>query len=327
MPSQRAAIRFGRLEFLRRLFRTTQAQIGGAIVLLLLLTAVFAPFVAPYDPYELRVGPAQRIRRRRRIPFGTDDLGRDMLSRIMYGARITVQIGTISVALALGIGVTIGLVAGFYGGWIDSLLMRFTDIMLAFPGFLLTLAIVAVLGTGSDERHDRGWGGAFPGFARLVRGSVLSIRETEYVTAERVLGATPTRIMHRSILPNVMAPIIVLATLAFPLAVLDAAALSFLGLGAQPPTPEWGALLVDGRNYLRTAPHLVNIPGLAIFVTVLGLQSDWQQPARRARPATSHAVDWPHGPSRASSPEPVCVALPGVAEARFAHFQRRSVGE
>jgi peptide/nickel transport system permease protein len=147
MPSQRGAIRFGRLEFLRRLFRTTQAQIGGAIVLLLLLTAVFAPFVAPYDPYELRVGGAKDPPSQA-YPFGTDDLGRDMLSRIMHGARITVQIGTISVALALGIGVTIGLVAGFYGGWIDSFLMRFTDIMLAFPGFLLTLAIVAVLGPG-----------------------------------------------------------------------------------------------------------------------------------------------------------------------------------
>ncbi|MBW3632597.1 MAG: ABC transporter permease [Chloroflexi bacterium] len=263
------AIRFGPLDFLRRLFRTTQAQIGGAIVLLLLLTAVFAPLVAPYDPYELRVGSAKDPPSPA-YPFGTDDLGRDMLSRIMYGARITVQIGTISVALALGIGVTIGLVAGFYGGWIDSLLMRFTDIMLAFPGFLLTLAIVAVLGPGLTNAMIAVGVGAFPGFARLVRGSVLSIRETEYVTAERVLGATPTRIMRSSILPNVLAPIIVLATLAFPLAVLDAAALSFLGLGAQPPTPEWGALLVDGRNYLRTAPHLVNIPGLAIFITVLG---------------------------------------------------------
>jgi peptide/nickel transport system permease protein len=188
----------------------------------------------------------------------------------MYGARITVQIGTISVALALGIGVTIGLLAGFYGGAIDALLMRFTDIALAFPGFLLTLAIVAVLGPGLTNAMIAVGVSSFPGFARLVRGSVLSIREREYVTAGRVLGATPGRLMRTSILPNVMAPIIVLATLSFPLAVLDAAALSFLGLGAQPPTPEWGALLVDGRNYLRTAAHLVNIPGLAIFVTVLG---------------------------------------------------------
>jgi peptide/nickel transport system permease protein len=255
--------------FARRLFRTSQAQIGGVIVLVLLLTALFAPLIAPYDPYELRAGPAREPPSAAH-PFGTDDLGRDMLSRIMHGARITVQIGIISVALALGIGVTIGLVAGYYGGFVDTVLMRFTDVMLAFPGFLLTLAIVAVLGPGLENAMIAVGIGTFPGFARLVRGSVLSVRETEYVTADRVLGSTPARIMRRSILPNVLAPIIVLATLAFPLAVLDAAALSFLGLGAQPPTPEWGALLVDGRNYLRTAPHLVNIPGLAIFVTVLG---------------------------------------------------------
>jgi peptide/nickel transport system permease protein len=266
---RRVLPRFGPLGFLQRLFRTTQAQIGGAIVLLLLLTAAFAPLLAPYDPFELRVGPPKETPSRE-YPFGTDDLGRDMLSRIMYGARITVQIGTISVALALGIGVTIGLVAGFYGGWVDALLMRFTDVMLAFPGFLLTLAIVAILGPGLTNAMIAVGIGSFPQFARLVRGSVLSVREAEYVTADRVLGATPSRIMRRAILPNVMAPIIVLATLAFPFAVLDAAALSFLGLGAQPPTPEWGALLVDGRNYLRTAPHLVNIPGLAIFATVLG---------------------------------------------------------
>jgi peptide/nickel transport system permease protein len=265
----RVAPRFGPLAFFRRLFRTTQAQLGGALVLLLVVTALFAPALAPHDPYELMVGPPMAPPSRA-YPFGTDDLGRDMLSRIMYGSRITVQIGLISVSLALGIGVTIGLLAGFYGGAIDNLLMRFTDLALAFPGFLLTLAIVAVLGPGLTNAMIAVGIGAFPGFARLVRGSVLSVRETEYVAAARVLGATPARIILRAILPNVLAPIVVLATLAFPLAVLDAAALSFLGLGAQPPTPEWGALLIDGRNYLRSAPHLVNVPGAAIFVTVLG---------------------------------------------------------
>ncbi len=261
----------GRAAFgwLKRLFRTTQAQIGGAIILLLLFTAAFAPLVAPHDPFKLRVGPPKATPSAE-FPFGTDDVGRDMLSRIMYGARITVQIGVISVALALGIGVTVGLLAGFYGGGVDTLLMRLTDIMLAFPGFLLTLAIVAVLGPGLTNAMIAVGISAFPGFARLVRGSVLSIREMEYMTAGRVLGASSGRIMRSAILPNVLAPIIVLATLTFPLAVLDAAALSFIGLGAQPPSPEWGALLVGGRNSLRTAPHLVNIPGLAIFVTVLG---------------------------------------------------------
>ena len=261
--------KLGSVSFLSRLFRNSQAKIGGLIILVLLITAALAPILAPYDPYQLRVGGAKEPPSAAH-PFGTDDIGRDMLSRIMHGARITVQIGTISVALALGIGVTIGLMAGFYSGWIDSLLMRFTDVMLAFPGFLLTLAVVAVLGPGLMNAMIAVGVGAFPQFARLVRGSVLSVRETESVVAGRVLGATPARLMRRAILPNVMAPIIVLATLAFPFAVLDAAALSFLGLGAQPPTPEWGALLVDGRNYLRSAPHLVNIPGLAIFVTVLG---------------------------------------------------------
>lgn len=268
-PARQASRSTGVVAFLRRFFRNSQAQLGGALVLLLLLTAIFAPLLAPHDPFELRVGPAKAAPSLE-FPFGTDDLGRDMLSRIMYGARITVQIGTISVALALGIGVLIGLVAGFYGGTVDSLLMRFTDIALAFPAFLLTLAIVAVLGPGLTNAMIAIGIATFPGFARLIRSSVLSIRETEYVTAERVLGASPARIMWKAILPNAMAPIIVLATLTFPLAVLDAAALSFLGLGAQPPTPEWGALLVTGRTNLRTAAHLVNIPGLAIFVTVLG---------------------------------------------------------
>lgn len=268
-PARQAARSTGVVAFLRRLFRTSQAQLGGALVLILLLTAIFAPVLAPHDPFALRVGPA-KAPPSLEFPFGTDDLGRDMLSRIMYGARITVQIGVISVALALGIGVVIGLVAGFYGGRVDSVLMRFTDIALAFPAFLLTLAIVAVLGPGLTNAMIAIGIATFPGFARLLRSSVLTIRETEYVTAERVLGASPGRIMWKAILPNAMAPIIVLATLTFPLAVLDAAALSFLGLGAQPPTPEWGALLVTGRTNLRTAAHLVNIPGLAIFITVLG---------------------------------------------------------
>ncbi len=265
-PQRRA--RSGLVDVLHRLFARRQAQLGGAIVLVLVLTAIFAPLIAPYDPYELRVGPLKEPPTRAH-PLGTDDLGRDLFSRMVYGSRITLQIGTISVVLAVVLGVLVGIVSGFYGGWIDGVLMRFTDIMLSFPGLILALAIVSVLGPGLNNAMIAVGLLSFPGFARVVRGSVLSVRETEYVTAGRVIGATAPHLMLRTVLPNVAAPIIVLASLEFPAAVLTAAALSFLGLGAQPPSPEWGALLVDARTYIRTAPHLINVPGAAIFLTVL----------------------------------------------------------
>ncbi len=265
-PQRRA--RSGLVDVLRRLFARRQAQLGGAIVLILVLAAMFAPVISPYDPYELRVGPLKEPPTRAH-PFGTDDLGRDLFSRMVYGSRITLQIGTISVVLAVVLGVLVGIVAGFYGGWVDGVLMRFTDIMLSFPGLILALAIVSVLGPGLNNAMIAVGLLSFPGFARVVRGSVLSVRETEYVTAGRVIGATAPHLMRRTVLPNVAAPIIVLASLEFPAAVLTAAALSFLGLGAQPPSPEWGALLVDARTYIRTAPHLINVPGAAIFLTVL----------------------------------------------------------
>jgi peptide/nickel transport system permease protein len=173
------------------------------------------------------------------------------------------------VVLALSIGVTIGLLAGYYGGAGDALLMRFTDVMLAFPGILLALAIIAILGPSLTNAMIAIGLGSWPSYARVVRGSTLSVREMEYVTAEHVLGAPGRHIIRRTILPNVLAPIIVLASLEFPVAVLTAAALSFLGLGAQPPSPEWGALLTDARTYIQAAPWLVNIPGAAIFVVVL----------------------------------------------------------
>ncbi len=265
-PQRRA--RSGLVDVLRRLFARRQAQLGGAIVLILVLAAMFAPVISPYDPYELRVGPLKEPPTRAH-PFGTDDLGRDLFSRMVYGSRITLQIGTISVVLAVVLGVLVGIVAGFYGGWVDGVLMRFTDIMLSFPGLILALAIVSVLGPGLNNAMIAVGLLSFPGFARVVRGSVLSVRETEYVTAGRVIGATAPHLMRRTVLPNVAAPIIVLASLEFPAAVLTAAALSFLGLGAQPPSPELGALLVDARTYIRTAPHLINVPGAAIFLTVL----------------------------------------------------------
>lgn len=254
--------------FGRRLFRYRQAQIAGLIVLTLILAAVFAPLIAPYAPDAVRTGKPLTPPNRTFL-FGTDDLGRDMFSRIVYGSRITLRIGLIIVAVEVVIGVTVGLVAGYFGGWTDSILMRFTDVMLAFPGIMLALAIVATLGPGLTNAIFAVALSSWPVFARVVRSSVLTVRESEYITAGRVLGASHVHVMWRGILPNVLAPIIVLASLEFPAAVLVAAALSFLGLGAQPPTPEWGALLTDARNYIRTAPYLINIPGMAIFLTVL----------------------------------------------------------
>jgi len=256
------------LAFARKLFRYRQAQLAGAIILVLILAAIFAPFIAPYAPDAVKAGKPLTPPNRAHI-FGTDDLGRDMFSRIIYGSRITLRIGVIIVAVEVLIGVTVGLVAGYFGGWTDTILMRFTDVMLAFPGIILALAIVGTLGPGLNNAIFAVALAAWPVFARVVRSSVLSVRESEYITAQHVLGATHRRIMWKGVLPNVLAPIIVLASLEFPAAVLVAAALSFLGLGAQPPTPEWGALLTDARNYIRTAPYLINIPGMAIFVTVL----------------------------------------------------------
>ena len=258
----------GILTFLKRLFSYRQAQIAGVIILALILAAIFAPVIAPYSPDQVRVGKPLTPPNRDFL-FGTDDLGRDMFSRMIYGARITLRIGAIIVAVELLIGVTVGLVSGYFGGWVDTILMRFTDAMLAFPGIMLALAIVSTLGPGLTNAIFAVALSAWPLFARVVRSSVLTVRESEYVTASRVLGAGHMRIMGRGILPNVAAPIIVLASLEFPAAVLVAAALSFLGLGAQPPTPEWGALLTDARNYIRSAPYLINIPGVAIFLTVL----------------------------------------------------------
>jgi peptide/nickel transport system permease protein len=256
------------MTFTRRLFRYRQAQIAGVIVLVLILAAIFAPLIAPYAPDEVRAGKPLTPPNRTYL-FGTDDLGRDMFSRIIYGSRITLRIGLVIVAVEVLIGVTVGLVAGYFGGWTDAILMRFTDVMLAFPGIMLALAIVATLGPGLTNAIFAVALASWPVFARVVRSSVLTVRESEYITAGKLLGASDFQIMWRGILPNVLAPIIVLASLEFPAAVLVAAALSFLGLGAQPPTPEWGALLTDARNYIRSAPYLINIPGLAIFLTVL----------------------------------------------------------
>lgn len=254
---------------LRDLSRRRTAQLGGGIVLLLVAVAVLAPLVAPFDPYAINVSD------RLQPPgttyfFGTDDLGRDMFSRIVYGARTTIQTGVTVILIASTLGTLIGLTSGYYGGSVDLLLMRVIDVGLAFPYILLALAIVATIGPSLRNALIAIGLAYVPGWARFVRGSVLSVKESEYVTAAQSLGSSDRRIMLRHILPNVLPSIIVLASLDFPGAVLSTAALSFVGLGAQPPAAEWGYLLTGARSYIRTAPWLVNFPGLAIFVTVLG---------------------------------------------------------
>ncbi|HEU5422885.1 MAG TPA: nickel transporter permease [Nitrolancea sp.] len=257
------------VDFARTIYRSYPGRIGGSVMLVIILLAVVAPLVAPYS------ADGQQIVDRLQSPslrhfFGTDELGRDIFSRILYGSRISLTVGIVAVSIALAIGVTVGLIAGYYGGVVDMLLMRFVDIMLAFPGFLLALAIIAMLGPSLRNAMIAVGIGSSTGFARLVRGSVLSIKENDYVMAAHVIGAPSSRIMRTHVLPNALTPIIVLATLELPATILIAAGLSFLGLGAQPPSPEWGAMLVDGRSYIQTAWWLITFPGIAIFVTVLG---------------------------------------------------------
>lgn len=256
-------------DFSRAVFRSTPGKIGGVLIAFVVLIAIFAPLIAPYDPTAIH--PSIRLSSPSAAHlFGTDQIGRDVFSRVIYGSRIDLRVGVIAVAIALVIGVTAGIVAGYYGGLVDSVIMRLVDIMLAFPGFLLALAIIAMLGPSLSNALIAVGIGESTGFARLVRSSVLSIKEEDYVMAAKVIGAPSGYIMRTQVLRNALSPIIVLATLEFPVAILIAAGLSFLGLGAQPPTPEWGAMLVDGRTYIQQAPWLMDFPGLAIFITVLG---------------------------------------------------------
>lgn len=257
------------LEAWRRLLKSRIGTAGLAIIIILLLVALFAPFLAPYEPN------AQNIISRYEAPssehlLGTDEMGRDILSRIIYGSRISLQVGLVSVMLALVLGVSFGLVAGFYGGKIDMVIMRFMDIMLAFPSILLAIGIVAILGPQLKNAMIAIGIINVPRFARIVRSSVLSIKETEYISAARALGAGDVRIIFKHLLPNAMAPLIVQTTLSIATAILEAAALSFLGLGAQPPSPEWGAMLSDARSSLQKAPWVATFPGLAIVFGVLG---------------------------------------------------------
>ena len=244
---------------------------GGAAILLLLLVATLgAPVLAPYNP--LRQDLANDL-----VAYssdhllGTDKLGRDILSRTLYGTRISLTVGFATVALSLAIGLLAGSLAGYLGGWVDLLLMRFVDILLAFPGILLAIAFTAVLGPGLDHVILAlcliGW----TGYARLVRGEIIALREREFIQAARALGGSPKRIIVRHLLPNLLAPLLIQATFGLAAAIIAEGSLSFLGLGVEAPTPSWGSMLNDGRQFLLVAPHLTTYPGLAIMITVFAL--------------------------------------------------------
>lgn len=256
-------------DIIRRLFRNKSAVFGLVIIIVLLVFAIFAEHIAPY-------GYDDQLLSRRFIPpcndhiFGTDDYGRDIFSRIVYGSRTSLLIALLSVTFSSFIGVILGCIAGFYGGRVDNLLMRFIDILLAIPSILLAISISSALDPGIINLMVAVGVGAMPGYARIVRASVMSERDQEYVEAARSIGAKDFRIILKHILPNVMAPIIVQATMSISVAILTAASLSFLGLGIAPPTPEWGSMLSAGRSYIRDSWYVVTFPGVAIMAAVFG---------------------------------------------------------
>ena len=256
--------------FWRMLRKNKLAMLGLVILTLIVLTAIFANVLAPYD-YT-----AQNLANMKKFPslehpFGTDEFGRDILSRIIYGTRQSLIIGVGSIAIAAFAGGFIGLVSGFYGGWLDNLLMRITDVMMAIPGMLLAIAIVAALGSSLRNLLIAIAIAKRPNFARSMRATVMSAKGQEYVTASKVLGIPNWKILLQDILPNSLSPMIVQATLGIAFAILTAAGMSFMGLGIQPPTPEWGSMISTAKNYIRDYPYMVMFPGAAIMITILAL--------------------------------------------------------
>jgi peptide/nickel transport system permease protein len=255
--------------FLRRVFRRRLVILGALLLGAFLAVSAAAPLLAPlgYDDQDLlrRLRPPSSS-----FPLGTDSLGRDMRARIVWGARVSLMVGFMAMSLGLVCGSTLGLVSGFYGGGVDRGVMGLMDVLLSFPGILLALAVVAALGPGLYQVMIAVGIQQVPAFSRLVRGSVLTVRKTDYAEAARVVGASDVRIMARHIVPNVVSPVIVLASLDIGTAILSSAGLSFLGLGAQPPLPDWGGMINQGRAFLRSAWWVAVFPGLAIMLTVLG---------------------------------------------------------
>jgi len=254
----------------RGLLRSRSAIAGGVVLALLILLAIFAPLLSSYDP------TAVALRTRLQPPsashfFGTDEFGRDILTRVFYGARISLPVGLIALAIGLSLGTLVGLIAGFYGKVVDAVLMWVVDVLLAFPGLLLALLVVAILGVDLRNVMIAVGVSMIPRFARLVRGTVLSAKENLYVDAARTVGVPEHRILVQHVLPNIISPVIILGTLSLGATILTAAGLSFVGLGAKPPSPEWGAMIAEGRQFLQHQWWVGTFPGVAILLTVLAV--------------------------------------------------------
>lgn len=250
--------------------KSKSAMIGSFIVLLLVLCAVFAPIIATHDPYEMNMENSLLDAGEGGHLLGTDQYGRDLYSRLIYGARVSLLVGFSSVLISMVIGVTIGLISGYYGGWIDKFFMRVVDIFLSFPVILLAIALVAALGPGIENVILAIGIVYWTNYARVIRGNVLAIKEEEFIQAAKTIGSSDFRIIFMNILPNTLSPIIVVATLGLGVAIVSEATLSFLGLGIEPPEASWGWTLSFGMKYIRETIHLSLYPGLAIVITVLG---------------------------------------------------------
>ena len=257
-------------EIWRRFRRNKQAMVGMCMLLLMIFSAIFASVISPYDPLQ------QDIINRLQPPsaahfFGTDELGRDIFSRILYGTRISLTVGLIAVSISSVVGCALGAIAGYYGGVLDNVIMRCTDVLMAIPSILLNISIVAALGTGLQNVMIAIGISSVPAYCRIMRASLLSLKDQEFVDASRAAGASDPYIILNHILPNSLAPLIVQATLKIGGAILSCASMSFIGLGIVPPTPEWGAMLSTGRDFLRDAPHLTAFPGMAIMFAVFAM--------------------------------------------------------
>ena len=253
----------------RKLLRHRSAMIGASIILFFIVVAIFAPLIATHDPRHANV--VERLKGWSDVNYlGTDGVGRDIFSRIVYGTRISLKVGFVAMTFSVGFGMLFGAIAGYYGGRIDNLIMRVMDMMLAMPSILLAMVIVTILGQSLTNAIIAVSIVYIPQYARILRAAVLKVRELDYVVAAKVIGASDNRILLTTVLPNCLAPLIVQATLGIGAAILDAAGLSFLGLGAEIGEPEWGAMLNENRKFIRKAPLAVTAPGVAIFLIVLG---------------------------------------------------------
>jgi peptide/nickel transport system permease protein len=264
------ATRGGLRRWWRRFARNRGAVFGLGVLIVIVLMSVFAPLLAPYDPLAQGVGPALQ-RPSLEHWAGTDSFGRDLLSRIIYGARIALIVGVVSLALAMVIGVTLGLAAGYYGGWLDIVVMRVMDGLFAFPIIILAIAMMAIMGFGVLNVIIAVAVGFIAPFARVTRADVLAVKEEPYVEAARLAGVSSPAVIVRHVLPNVMAPIIVQAALRVSGAIITESGLSFLGLGPPPPNPVWGSMIAEGRNFIVMAPHVSTFPGIALMLAIVGL--------------------------------------------------------